>query len=139
MRGIEVKTQLAFVEWSPDGKNILFCTLNGEAKPFGREIPFSWKFGFVQVHVYDNEGIYSHKVPIYCHPGTLAEDARKLVRSNVQSSQSLTSCQQPCYRSHSTCCRPGLDSGTEGTVAIAGIDWNLGCTAEIQRAIARIS
>ncbi|CAK9022852.1 WD repeat-containing protein 35 (Naofen) [Durusdinium trenchii] len=65
--GKEVKTQLAFVEWSPDGKNILFCTLNGE------------------VHVYDNEGIYSHKVPIYC-----------------------------------------LDSGTEGTVAIAGIDWFAG-------------
>eukprot|EP00928_Gymnodinium_smaydae_P071095 TRINITY_DN54772_c0_g1_i1.p1 TRINITY_DN54772_c0_g1~~TRINITY_DN54772_c0_g1_i1.p1 ORF type:complete len:1239 (-),score=345.63 TRINITY_DN54772_c0_g1_i1:123-3839(-) len=62
--GKEVKTQLALVEWSPDGKNILFCTLNGE------------------VHVYDNEGIYSHRVPIYC-----------------------------------------LDSGTEGTVAIVGIDW----------------
>eukprot|EP00927_Polykrikos_kofoidii_P070639 TRINITY_DN67050_c0_g1_i1.p1 TRINITY_DN67050_c0_g1~~TRINITY_DN67050_c0_g1_i1.p1 ORF type:complete len:1238 (+),score=226.96 TRINITY_DN67050_c0_g1_i1:119-3832(+) len=62
--GKEIKTQLAFVEWSPEGKNILFCTLNGE------------------VHVYDNEGIYSHRVPIYC-----------------------------------------LDSGTEGTVAIAGIDW----------------
>jgi WD repeat-containing protein 35 len=62
--GKEIKTQLALVEWSPDGKNILFCTLNGE------------------VHVYDNEGIYSHRVPIHC-----------------------------------------LDSGTEGTVAIAGIDW----------------
>lgn len=62
--GKEIKTQLAFVEWSPDGKNILFCTLNGE------------------VHVYDSEGIYSHRVPIYC-----------------------------------------LDTGTEGTVAIAGIDW----------------
>ena len=37
------------------------------------------------MHVYDNEGIYSHKVPIYC-----------------------------------------LDSGTEGTVAIAGIDWFAG-------------
>lgn len=63
--GKEVKTQLAFVEWSPDGKNILFCTLNGE------------------VHVYDNDGIYSHRVPIYC-----------------------------------------LDSGTEGTIAIAGIHWH---------------
>jgi len=62
--GKEVKTQLAFVEWSPDGKNILFCTLNGE------------------VHVYDNEGTYSHRVPIYC-----------------------------------------LDPGSEGGVAIAGIDW----------------
>jgi WD repeat-containing protein 35 len=62
--GKEIKTQLAFVEWSPDGKNILFCTLQGE------------------VHVYDNEGIYSHRVPIYC-----------------------------------------LDNGTEGTVAIAGMDW----------------
>ena len=29
---LKVKTQLAFVEWSPDGKNILFCTLNGEAQ-----------------------------------------------------------------------------------------------------------
>jgi len=67
--GKEIKTQLAFVEWSPDGKNILFCTLNGE------------------VHVYDNEGIYSHRVPIYC-----------------------------------------LDNGTEGTVAIAGIDWYYGCS-----------
>mmetsp|Transcript_3004 Transcript_3004/g.7686 ORF Transcript_3004/g.7686 Transcript_3004/m.7686 type:complete len:1249 (+) Transcript_3004:101-3847(+) len=67
--GKEIKTQLAFVEWSPDGKNILFCTLNGE------------------VHVYDNEGIYSHRVPIYC-----------------------------------------LESGTEGTVAIAGIDWYDGFT-----------
>jgi len=66
--GKEIKTQLAFVEWSPDGKNILFCTLNGE------------------VHVYDTEGIYSHRVPIYC-----------------------------------------LDNGTEGTVAIAGIDWYDGC------------
>mmetsp|Transcript_10684 Transcript_10684/g.30908 ORF Transcript_10684/g.30908 Transcript_10684/m.30908 type:complete len:1031 (+) Transcript_10684:210-3302(+) len=46
--GREVKTQLAFVEWSPDSKNILFCTLTGE------------------VHVYDNEGIYSHKVAIHC-------------------------------------------------------------------------
>eukprot|EP00747_Dinoflagellata_sp_TGD_P185914 gnl/TRDRNA2_/TRDRNA2_42708_c0_seq1.p1 gnl/TRDRNA2_/TRDRNA2_42708_c0~~gnl/TRDRNA2_/TRDRNA2_42708_c0_seq1.p1 ORF type:complete len:1239 (+),score=279.59 gnl/TRDRNA2_/TRDRNA2_42708_c0_seq1:153-3869(+) len=46
--GKEIKTQLAFVDWSPDGKNILFCTLQGE------------------VHVYDNEGIYSHRVPIYC-------------------------------------------------------------------------
>ena len=71
MRGIEVKTQLAFVEWSPDGKNILFCTLNGEAKPFGREILFSWKCGFVQVHVYDNEGIYSHKVPSTVIPALL--------------------------------------------------------------------
>jgi len=66
--GKEIKTQLAFIEWSPDGKNILFCTLNGE------------------IHVYDNEGIYSHRVMIYC-----------------------------------------LDQGTEGTVAIAGIDWYNGC------------
>lgn len=65
--GKEIKTQLAFVEWSPDGKNILFCTLSGE------------------VHVYDTEGIYSHRVPIYC-----------------------------------------LDNGTEGSVAIAGIDWYSG-------------
>jgi WD repeat-containing protein 35 len=65
--GKEIKTQLAFVEWSPDGKNILFCTLNGE------------------VHVHDNEGVYSHRIPIYC-----------------------------------------LDNGTEGTVAISGIDWYSG-------------
>jgi len=42
------KVSLAFVEWSPDGKLILFCTLSGE------------------VHVYDNEGVYSHRVPIHC-------------------------------------------------------------------------
>lgn len=49
--GKEVKTQLAFVAWSPDGKSILFCTLNGE------------------VHVYDNEGVYSHRCPIHCLDG----------------------------------------------------------------------
>jgi len=46
--GKEIKTPLAFVEWPPDGKSILFGTLNGE------------------VHVYDNEGSFSHRVPIYC-------------------------------------------------------------------------
>eukprot|EP00929_Paragymnodinium_shiwhaense_P008039 TRINITY_DN111964_c0_g1_i1.p1 TRINITY_DN111964_c0_g1~~TRINITY_DN111964_c0_g1_i1.p1 ORF type:complete len:1227 (-),score=335.65 TRINITY_DN111964_c0_g1_i1:276-3956(-) len=65
--GKEIKTQLAFVEWSPDGRNILFCTLSGE------------------VHVYDNEGNFSHRVMIHC-----------------------------------------LDSGTEGTVALAGIHWFYG-------------
>lgn len=62
--GKEIKSQLAFVSWSPDGKNILFCTLNGE------------------VHVHTLDGEYSHRLPIYC-----------------------------------------LDNGTEGTIAIAGIDW----------------
>eukprot|EP00746_Dinoflagellata_sp_MGD_P003051 gnl/MRDRNA2_/MRDRNA2_105954_c0_seq1.p1 gnl/MRDRNA2_/MRDRNA2_105954_c0~~gnl/MRDRNA2_/MRDRNA2_105954_c0_seq1.p1 ORF type:complete len:1217 (-),score=242.16 gnl/MRDRNA2_/MRDRNA2_105954_c0_seq1:227-3877(-) len=65
--GKEIKTQLAFVEWSPDGKNIVFGTLNGE------------------VHVYDNEGTYSHRLVIHC-----------------------------------------LDSGMEGNVGIAGIDWYAG-------------
>ena len=31
--GKELKgLQLAFVEWSPDGKLILFCTVNGEVR-----------------------------------------------------------------------------------------------------------
>lgn len=47
--GKEIKgMQLAHVEWSPCGKHILFCTTTGE------------------VHVYDNEGVYSHRVQIYC-------------------------------------------------------------------------
>jgi len=40
--------QLSFVEWCPDSKNLLFCTVNGE------------------VHVYDPEGAFSHRIPIYC-------------------------------------------------------------------------
>ncbi len=41
--GKEVKQQLAFVEWAPDGKSLLFGTTGGE------------------VQVFDTEGIYSHK------------------------------------------------------------------------------
>eukprot|EP00397_Hematodinium_sp_SG-2012_P004975 GEMP01004991.1.p1 GENE.GEMP01004991.1~~GEMP01004991.1.p1 ORF type:complete len:1182 (+),score=262.89 GEMP01004991.1:170-3715(+) len=42
------EVQLSFVEWCPDSKNLLFCTVNGE------------------VHVYDPEGVFSHRIPIYC-------------------------------------------------------------------------
>ena len=46
--GKELKQQLALVEWGPDGRNILFGTTNGE------------------VHMYDPDGIYVLKVPVYC-------------------------------------------------------------------------
>uniref|UniRef100_A0A0G4GH72 Uncharacterized protein n=1 Tax=Chromera velia CCMP2878 TaxID=1169474 RepID=A0A0G4GH72_9ALVE len=46
--GKELKVSLAKVEWSPDGKCILFATNRGE------------------VHVYDSDGVYSHKVNILC-------------------------------------------------------------------------
>jgi WD repeat-containing protein 35 len=46
--GKELKgMQLHLVEWSPDGKQILFCTVN-------------------EVHVYDQEGVFSHRVPMLC-------------------------------------------------------------------------
>ena len=56
-------------------------------KPLAETFPGSRRGGFVQVHVYDNEGIYSHKVPIYCHPGTLAEDECKQVTLALSSLQ----------------------------------------------------
>ena len=42
----ELKVQLCFVQWSPDGRNILFCTLNGE------------------VHIYDALGNYIVRPPL---------------------------------------------------------------------------
>ncbi|CAD7934483.1 unnamed protein product [Amoebophrya sp. A120] len=46
--GKELKSQLAMVEWAPDGRNILFGTPNGE------------------IHLYDPEGVYVLKLPCYC-------------------------------------------------------------------------
>jgi len=46
--GKELKTQLAHVQWSPDGRNIIFCTLQCE------------------VHIYDAIGNYMSKMNLYC-------------------------------------------------------------------------
>jgi len=46
--GKELKTQLCHVEWSPDGRNIIFCTLQCE------------------VHIYDAIGNFISKLPLYC-------------------------------------------------------------------------
>ena len=46
--GKEIKLQLSSVEWSSDGKNILFGTTSGE------------------VHVYDSQGNYCTKIVIHC-------------------------------------------------------------------------
>ena len=48
MWGKELKTQLAHVQWSPDGRNIIFCTLQCE------------------VHIYDAIGNYMSKMNLYC-------------------------------------------------------------------------
>ena len=48
--GKELKTQLAFVEWGPDGRNILFGASNGE------------------IHMYDQEGMYLLRVPVSLRP-----------------------------------------------------------------------
>ena len=46
--GKELPIQLCCVEWSPDGRNILFCTLQCE------------------VHIYDQNGNFASKLPLYC-------------------------------------------------------------------------
>ena len=51
MWGKELGLTLALVEWSPDGRLILFSTVQGE------------------VHVYDSNGNAVAKVPLYCNEG----------------------------------------------------------------------
>jgi WD repeat-containing protein 35 len=51
MWGKELGLTLALVEWSPDGRLILFCTAQGE------------------VHIYDSNGNAVSKVPLYCNEG----------------------------------------------------------------------
>ncbi|KAL6750533.1 intraflagellar transport protein [Haematococcus lacustris] len=51
MWGKELGLTLALVEWSPDGRLILFCTTQGE------------------VHIYDSNGNAVSKVPLYCNEG----------------------------------------------------------------------
>ena len=46
--GKELKLELSHVEWSPDGRNILFGTLQCE------------------VHIYDEKGNYLSQLPLYC-------------------------------------------------------------------------
>mmetsp|Transcript_9052 Transcript_9052/g.14851 ORF Transcript_9052/g.14851 Transcript_9052/m.14851 type:complete len:1200 (+) Transcript_9052:114-3713(+) len=45
--GKELKVNLFLVAWAPDGRNILFCTLDGE------------------VHLYDNLGNFITKIPLF--------------------------------------------------------------------------
>ena len=49
--GKELKLQLCHVAWSPDGRNIVFCTLNGE------------------VHIYDALGSYMLNLPLFAGEG----------------------------------------------------------------------
>ncbi|KAK3238460.1 WD repeat-containing protein 35 [Cymbomonas tetramitiformis] len=49
--GKELSLQLALVEWSPDGRLILFCTVQGEC------------------HIYDCNGNAVSKLPLYCMEG----------------------------------------------------------------------
>jgi hypothetical protein len=49
----------------PEGRNILFCTLNGE------------------MHLYDPEGIYLLRVPVYClDEGTEGEQDHDMMLIN---------------------------------------------------------
>lgn len=48
MWGKEVKTELSHVQWSPDGRSILFGTLGCE------------------VHIYDSSGNFLSQLPLYC-------------------------------------------------------------------------
>jgi WD repeat-containing protein 35 len=52
--GKELKMQLGHVEWSPDGRSIIFGTLNCE------------------VHIYDSSGNYLSQLPLYCLDDTCA-------------------------------------------------------------------
>jgi WD repeat-containing protein 35 len=49
--GKELKVQLCHVAWSPDSRNIVFCTLNGE------------------VHIYDALGSYMLNLPLFAGEG----------------------------------------------------------------------
>lgn len=49
--GKEINLTLALVEWSPDGRLILFCTAQGEC------------------HIFDSNGNAVSKVPLYCNEG----------------------------------------------------------------------
>mmetsp|Transcript_8336 Transcript_8336/g.17822 ORF Transcript_8336/g.17822 Transcript_8336/m.17822 type:complete len:1276 (-) Transcript_8336:992-4819(-) len=49
--GKEIGLTLSLVEWSPDGRLILFCTAQGEC------------------HIYDGNGNAVSKVPLYCNEG----------------------------------------------------------------------
>lgn len=55
--GKELGLTLALVEWSPDGRLILFCTVQGEC------------------HIYDSSGNAVSKVPLYCNEGYAGEQS----------------------------------------------------------------
>lgn len=53
--GKELSMQLSLLEWSPDGRFILFCNAAGEC------------------HTYDSNGNAVAKVPLYCNEGYVGE------------------------------------------------------------------
>lgn len=61
--GKELGLTLALVEWSPDGRLILFCTAQGEC------------------HIYDNNGNAVSKVPLYCNEGYVGKCHKQHNRS----------------------------------------------------------